>query len=464
LIKYLKVDATRFLADSPSWGAALSCYAGTLIPLKWALFLSPFLLFKKARIPFIFFAIALGITKLSLPVIPPSELPFYIEGVFHPRSLKIRPSFFSNDPWIDGVLKTQKERYAISLLDKNHLLQDPYCTQITLFVKPGSPHPKTLLLKACKTTQKARLFHIRQVFYQTLTQLVKQENHPRSSSLLLALLTGKLDDKLLNIQFQAYGLAHLLALSGFHLNLLAFITTTLFAKTGLKKVTPLLSLLLLSCFIGVITPAPSIIRAFIMTTFGTISVFFAVRTEALNTLGLSLIGTSLLCPKQTSSPGFVLSFVATLSLIIYKPLWIKIRSFIGVPTTSYEKILYRFMQFVILQVFIFIMTLPFVLFFFSQTTLDSIFFNLFFPIFIAVFMIVSIPLLLCGLLLPKLASVGLDGLYTICDFVLELVNKPSILVAGSLHYTPSIPLFTLFVLIFFAGVALITKKPECLNR
>jgi len=128
--------------------------------------------------------------------------------------------------------------------------------------------------------------------------------------------TGTLPDEMQTL-FRNAGLSHLLAISGYHVMVLAgsivFLTSLLPIPRRLRPIPPVLAAWLYLLFIGAI---PSLLRAVIMSTIAFGTPLIARRTDPLNTLGLAGIVILAWSPFALLSAGFLLSFSATAGIML----------------------------------------------------------------------------------------------------------------------------------------------------
>lgn len=118
--------------------------------------------------------------------------------------------------------------------------------------------------------------------------------------------------------FQESGLAHILALSGLHVGILAaFFTFLLFPLGPLRYLLALLGLLLYLALAG---PSPSLVRASLMAGLSLIGLFLGLgRAGLLPALGLAFFFQMLLTPWALFSLGLQLSYLATLGIALVLP-------------------------------------------------------------------------------------------------------------------------------------------------
>jgi competence protein ComEC len=170
------------------------------------------------------------------------------------------------------------------------------------------------------------------------------------TGLLMGLLAGDKSSipEVLRSDFQRSGLVHVLAISGFHVVLLAGMLMVFLKATGLPhKIVIIVAVALLSIYVPVTGGSPAVRRAVMMFAIPQIGTLFGKPANTLNSLGVALLLIILPEPHVIWNPGFQLSFAATAGIIIGTPhnptqylpesfsknkLWQKIQSFAIDPT------------------------------------------------------------------------------------------------------------------------------------
>ena len=173
---------------------------------------------------------------------------------------------------------------------------------------------------------------------------------PAETGLLMGLLAGDRSGipEVLRSDFQRSGLVHVLAISGFHVVLLAGMLMIFLKATGLPhKFVILIATALLAIYVPVTGGSPAVRRAVMMFAIPQIGTLFGKPTNTLNSLGVALLLIILPEPSVIWNPGFQLSFAATAGIIIGTPhnptkylpdglkqnkLWQKIQAFAIDPT------------------------------------------------------------------------------------------------------------------------------------
>lgn len=145
-----------------------------------------------------------------------------------------------------------------------------------------------------------------------------------NSSLMKSILLGKysyLDEETIQ-QFRDLGLAHILAVSGLHIGIIASLVTTLLAYSGMnRKFNISLTIGILWIYGFLIGNPVSVLRANIMFTILLISQLGAEPYDSINTTFFALLILIIINPFWIFNLGFQLSFIATLSILYF---WVKI--------------------------------------------------------------------------------------------------------------------------------------------
>ncbi|MGI5172319.1 ComEC/Rec2 family competence protein [Treponema sp. OMZ 840] len=145
-----------------------------------------------------------------------------------------------------------------------------------------------------------------------------------AGGLVLALMSGSREytDTNLAAAFKNAGLAHILALSGMHLSLFISASSLISLFAG-KKLSALLSVILICVFIWFAGATPSLVRAFLCITLMMLTRLLYVHTyksAALDCLcGAFIIQTSIL-HADIYNPAFMLSYAAVAGILILTPL------------------------------------------------------------------------------------------------------------------------------------------------
>lgn len=115
--------------------------------------------------------------------------------------------------------------------------------------------------------------------------------------------------------FQKTQTAHLMAVSGLHLGLLAFIILVVL-KPFIKKYAYLIVLLICFFYLALCNFTPALTRAYLMLLYYCLGVFMQRKVYMFNALGFSMIFAPLLNPASIFELGFILSYFAVFIIFI----------------------------------------------------------------------------------------------------------------------------------------------------
>jgi len=262
--------------------------------------------------------------------------------------------------------------------------------------------------------------------------------------------------------FRDSGIYHLISISGFNVALLVssvwLLLSIIPVSRTIKIVILVVFIWLYLFFVGLI---PSLFRAVVMATIILLSFIFQRKNYALNSLGVAGILWLIISPQSLFTPGFQLSFVATLSIIILYPVfedhcipaWEN-----AVANLTIKTILNAFF----LSFACFIATLPVLVYHFGTISLLGLIANIF-----AVFLMgLGMNFFFAGIVAQALWEPLSIVLMKIAGFFLTLIIKTAELSSVSTYTSVSVPvpypeLIILFCLIFL-GLAAVKK--EALSR
>ncbi len=142
---------------------------------------------------------------------------------------------------------------------------------------------------------------------------------PSETGLLLGLLAGDRSGipDALRSDFQRSGLVHVLAISGFHVVLLAGMLMIFLKATGLPhRVVRIAAIVLLFLYIPVTGGSPAVRRAVLMFAVPQVGALFQRTANTLNSLGVALLFIMIPEPSVIWNPGFQLSVAATMGILM----------------------------------------------------------------------------------------------------------------------------------------------------
>ena len=156
---------------------------------------------------------------------------------------------------------------------------------------------------------------LRQRASKTIYALLPQPE----SSLLEGILLGN-DNNLpdsVKLAYQATGTAHIIAISGFNMTVLAGFFLTIFSRPFNRYRATWITLLILIVYTLFVGSSPSVVRALIMAVIAYSGRLFGRKGGGLNALGLAAAVMLAIHPKLLWDASFQLSFGATFGLIVF---------------------------------------------------------------------------------------------------------------------------------------------------
>lgn len=129
-------------------------------------------------------------------------------------------------------------------------------------------------------------------------------------------------DPALEDDFRTAGLSHLTAVSGTNCTIVTgAVLLLLRAATLGPRLSAAAAGVALVGFVILVRPSPSVLRAAVMGGIGLLALTAGRPRSALPALGAAVLGLVLVAPPLAADPGFALSVLATLGLIVLAPTW-----------------------------------------------------------------------------------------------------------------------------------------------
>ncbi|MBI5296895.1 MAG: ComEC/Rec2 family competence protein [Chloroflexi bacterium] len=242
-----------------------------------------------------------------------------------------------------------------------------YMTKAEVTVLPGErgdlPHKWMFALK------EKMLAHIYRLFPDPEASLL--------AGILLGVDTGLTRE--LQDAFKNTGTAHIIAISGFNISIIAGIFVSLFSRWFGPRLGAVVAILGIAFYTLLVGADSAVVRAAIMGVFSLLARQVGRRNLGLNTLSIVALIMALANPLVIWDVGFQLSFFATLGLILYaeplsnlvKVAFLKLR----VSPATIEQILPPLSDFVLLTLAAQITTLPIMAYHFKRISIVSLISN-----------------------------------------------------------------------------------------
>ncbi len=304
-----------------------------------------------------------------------------------------------------------------------------------------------------------------------IRNFIEREAHPPSSGIIKALVLGERGDVSEEIteQFTTTGIAHLLAISGDHLGIVAFLSFSLFLwlfkrseflllSFSVKKWAAVLTIPLILLYTFIAGAGISVIRATIMVITFFCSIVFSRDRDLLHTLALAAFLILLFSPPSLFDVSFQLSFLAVLSILYLVPRllrwWEEGERILPCQELSWRVRLMVYLRISLLvTVVAMVGTAPFVALHFNRISVIGFFTNLLFVPWVG---FIIVPLSLLGSLLSFFHH-PLAALVIQIDSLLTLILLKTVAIAAALPYasfyvsTPTtLEIILFYLLLFFA--------------
>jgi len=160
--------------------------------------------------------------------------------------------------------------------------------------------------------------------------------------------------------FASAGISHLLAISGLHLSIIVLIINLALGLFGISKITRSILTLLLTFVLMVMTGfTPSIMRASIMILFNLVAQNLRYDYDAPTALSVSAVIICLTNPYSITNVGFLLSFSATIGLIVSNQILDKQRMKFSLKTVGFFRLLcHEILKLILPCTLAFLFTIP----------------------------------------------------------------------------------------------------------
>lgn len=258
-----------------------------------------------------------------------------------------------------------------------------------------------------------------------------------SAAFLSGIITGDFDDRRLAHHFGRFGLQHIMAISGFHFALIAAFCSIFLGALFPPKGASAVLVAALSCYCFFVGGAPSVLRACIAIVLAHMGQLFERRPLALNSLGVALLAVLLYDPLSIENWGFQFSFAITAAILLFsgicqRPLFsiFPMRSLsrtacMDGATQHGYLLLYFLRNGLALALAVNVAAIPLTMMHFHKFPLMGVFYNLFFPLGVALVVQFFLVAVVMGALLPFLSAMLFSAVTASTAALLKLTyNMP----------------------------------------
>ncbi len=172
-----------------------------------------------------------------------------------------------------------------------------------------------------KRTENSLGYNIYLIREEIRTRIFDRLPNENGATVIAMLLGDKTDlPPELNEKFREAGIAPIFAVSGLHLSVWVMGLYNLLAQLGVKKrLNSLIGIVFTVFFMFLTGFSPSVCRSGVMMLLLLIGNFFRRRADSLNSLGFSAFILCMINPFIAADTGFLMSFFATLGIVILMP-------------------------------------------------------------------------------------------------------------------------------------------------
>jgi len=299
---------------------------------------------------------------------------------------------------------------------------------------------------------KYSLFHMIERMRNHIRNFLAKETHPLSSGIFKALVLGERGDipEEITEQFTVAGIAHLLAISGDHLGIVALLSFSLFLWILKRSEFLLLTISVRKWAAGLTIPfillytfiaggGISVIRATIMVITFFLSILFSRERNLLHTLVLAAFLILLCSPPSLFDVSFQLSFLAVLFILYMVPRLFRSwneEEILPSKETSWRWRLWAYLKISLVVTAVAILgTAPFVAFHFNRISLIGFLTNLLFVPWVG---FVIVPLSLVASLLSFF-------FYPLAALLIQMNDFMTMILLKAVALSASLPYASLFV-------------------
>ena len=302
----------------------------------------------------------------------------------------------------------------------------------------------------------AGLYRIKEIALDRVYRLFPDPEASLLAGVLLGVDTGL--TRSLQNAFKDTGTAHIIAISGFNIAIIAAVFVALFSRWLGPRLGGLLAMLGVGFYTLLVGAEASVVRAALMGLLGFFAWQVGRRNLGINTLAVVALLMLAVNPLLLWDVGFQLSFLATLGLILYaEPLTAlaaRLLTALRTPADTLRQVLPPLSNFVLLTIAAQIATLPIMAYHFKRISLVSLIANpLILPAQPAVMIVGGIAVLLSLFFFP-LGQLAAWLAWPFVEYTIRLVELFDRIPGGTLYLGRTSPWFVGGFYLLLFGVTL----------
>ena len=272
------------------------------------------------------------------------------------------------------------------------------------------------------------------------------------AGLLKGILIGNKEtlDENVEENFKDSNLSHMLAVSGAHVSYIILGITTIFSKSKIsKRISKIITILILLFFILLVGSTPSVIRACIMAIYIIVATLVYRKPSMLPSLSVSLIIILIYNPYLIFDIGLLLSYGGTIGIILFANRFIKQKE--NDNKSKLQKMLNYIKQMFIVSISANIIILPIMAYNFNTISLTFFISNILAGPILGIVVILGFIYIIISIVFSPLAEI-LSVILNIFLKILILIADVSSKIPFSKIYvkTPSI----VFIICYYLGICL----------
>ncbi len=304
-----------------------------------------------------------------------------------------------------------------------------------------------------------KLRHVPQLLAKCFKDKVRDIYNVRSASLVNSLIMG--DKSGLSEDFRdnlsATGMSHTVSVSGLHISFIL----GLFLCFSKNKYIMLASQPLVFLFVLMVGAPQSALRAFIMQMFVVLAAFGKREYDQLTALSFSAFLLCVLNPYCVTDSAFLLSFAATLGIIVLYPKLREVFERFTVHKKSYlRKLTVGMVSVAAVSVSATVFTAPLTAYLFGTVSIVGPVANIILNVFISAVFSFGFVNTLLGFLLPSVAKVGVYIIDFLVGIIMSIVNALAALPVSEIFTGEPVVLFTICFICFVVVYAILAGRKK----